>query len=76
MMVVTKLTWHWNVRNQINTIENLKTKLKYVVNDRDQINYLPLNKINTDFLNKLKKACTTVSFFLLNECIRVFFVFG
>ena len=48
----TKLIWHWKVRDQINTIEKLETKLiydmisfqkkkkknlKYDIKDRDQI---------------------------------------
>ena len=35
--VMTKLTWHWKVRDQIDTIERLGTKLKYGVKDRNQI---------------------------------------
>ena len=30
-----KLTWHWKIRNQINTIERLETKVKYDIKDRD-----------------------------------------
>ena len=37
----TKLTCHWKVRDQIDTIERLETKLKYDVNDKDQICSLP-----------------------------------
>ena len=40
-MIETKLTWHWMVNNQIDTIEKLKIKLKYGVNDMDQICSLP-----------------------------------
>ena len=35
--IVTKLIWHWKVKDQIDTIKMLETKLKYNVNDRDQI---------------------------------------
>ena len=38
----TKLTRHWNIRDQIDTIKRLRTKLKYVVKSRDQICSLPL----------------------------------
>ena len=27
--IVTKLTWYWKVKNQVNTIKRLTTKLKY-----------------------------------------------
>ena len=37
----TKLTRHWKVRNQINTIKMLGTKLKYDIQDGDQICSLP-----------------------------------
>ena len=40
-MIVIKLTRHLKVRDQINTIEKLMTKLKYSVNARDQICNLP-----------------------------------
>ena len=40
-MLGTKLTHHWNVRNQIDIIERLETKLKYNVKDRNQICNLP-----------------------------------
>ena len=46
----TKLTQHRKVRDQINTIERLETKLKYGVKDRDQICSLPLNKSTTSIL--------------------------
>ena len=36
-MAWTKLIWHWKVRDQINTIEKLGTKLKYGIKDRVQI---------------------------------------
>ena len=36
-----KLTRHWKVRDQIDTIEMLGTKLKYNVKNRDQICNLP-----------------------------------
>ena len=48
--VKTKLTQHKKVRDQINTIERLETKLKYGVKDRDQIFSLPLNKSTTSIL--------------------------
>ena len=38
--VMTKLTWHWKVRDQIDTIERLRTKLKYSVKNRNQIHSL------------------------------------
>ena len=41
VMAVTKLIWHRKVRDQIDTIERLETKLKYIVNDKDQIHNLP-----------------------------------
>ena len=40
---MTKSIWHWKVMDQIDTIEKLETKLKYCVNDEDQICSL-LNK--------------------------------
>jgi len=40
-MVRTKLTQYRKVRDQIDTIERLRTKLKYGVKDRDQICSLP-----------------------------------
>ena len=36
-----KLTWHWKTMNQIDTIERPWTKLKYSVNDRNQMCSLP-----------------------------------
>ena len=42
IMVETKLTWYWKVRDQIHTIERLWTKLKYGVKDRDHIRKLPI----------------------------------
>ena len=39
--VGTKLTWDWKVRDQIDTIEMLRTKLKYGIKDKDQIYSLP-----------------------------------
>ena len=39
--VKTKLTQHKKIRDQIDTIEILKTKSKYGVKDRDQICSLP-----------------------------------
>ena len=36
--------------NQINTIEKLKIKLKYVVKDKDQIYNLPKYKLCTVYL--------------------------
>ena len=40
-MTRNKLTQHGKVRNQIDTIKRLGIKLKYDVNDRDQIYNLP-----------------------------------
>ena len=37
------MTRHWKVRDQIDTIERLGTKLKYSVKDREQIHNLQLN---------------------------------
>ena len=48
-MVEIELTWHGNVRNQINTIEKLGTKLKYSVNDRNQIRSLHKNILPISF---------------------------
>ena len=48
--VKTKLTQNWKVRDQIDTIERLETKLKYGVKDRDQICSLSLNKSTTSIL--------------------------
>ena len=48
--VRTKLTQYRKVRDQINTIEMLETKLKYGVKHRDQICSLPLNKSTTSIL--------------------------
>ena len=45
--MITKLTQHIKVRDEINTIERLKIKLKYSVKDRDQICSLSLNKSTT-----------------------------
>ena len=39
---MTKLTRHWKVKDQLDTIERLWTKLKSAVKDRDQIHSLPL----------------------------------
>ena len=46
----TKLTQHLKVMDQINTIERLKTKLKYNVKNRDQICNLPFNLLYVYFL--------------------------
>ena len=35
IMIWTKLIWYWKIRNQINTIEKVWTKLKYSIKDRD-----------------------------------------
>ena len=35
--IETKLIRHWKVRDQIDTIKSLETKLKYGVKDKDQI---------------------------------------
>ena len=37
----TKLTYHWEVMDQIDTIEKLETKLRYSVKDRDHSCCLP-----------------------------------
>ena len=37
IMVGTKLTWYWMIRDQINTIKRLGTKLKYNVKNKNQI---------------------------------------
>ena len=29
IIIVTKLTWYWKVKNQVNTIKRLTAKLKY-----------------------------------------------
>ena len=47
----TKLTWHWKVRDQIDTIERLKTKLKYIVKNKNQIYSLPKILQKFDFIN-------------------------
>ena len=52
IIVGTKLTWDWKVRDQIDTIEKLGTKLKYGVNDRDQIYSLP-KKILDKFQSRI-----------------------
>ena len=39
--VKTKLTQNWKVRDQIDTIERLETKLKYGVKNRDQLAIYP-----------------------------------
>ena len=49
-MARTKSTRHWKVRNQIDTIEKLEAKLKYGINNRDQIYSLP-NIISLSFFN-------------------------
>ena len=41
IMTRNKLTQYLKVRGQIDTIEKLGIKLKYDVNDRDQIHNLP-----------------------------------
>ena len=40
----TKLTWHWKIRDQTDTIKKLGTKLKYSLKDMDQICSLPTKK--------------------------------
>ena len=44
-----KLTWQWKTIDKIDKIERLWTKLKYGVNDRDQMcslpNFIIINKI-------------------------------
>ena len=40
--VKTKLTWYWKVKDQIDIIERLWTKLKYDINDRNQLSNLPI----------------------------------
>jgi len=42
-----KLTWHWKVRDQIDTIERLGAKLTYGVKDMNQL----WKKINYTILN-------------------------
>ena len=41
IMIVIKLIRHLKVIDTIDTIERLRTKLKYDVNDRNQIHSLP-----------------------------------
>ena len=43
IMEGTKLTQHWEVRDQIDTIERLGTKLKYSVKDRTKFVIYPFN---------------------------------
>ena len=47
--VETNLTWDWKVRDQIDTIEKLETKLKYGVKDIDQICSLPKRHIKWNY---------------------------
>ena len=35
--IETKLTWYWKISDQINTIERLNAKLKYVIKDKDPV---------------------------------------
>ena len=52
----TKLIWHWKVMDQIDTIERIKTILKYDVKYKDQIYSLPYNyNINLKIMKKKKK---------------------
>ena len=44
IMTGIKLTWHWKVRDQIDTIERLGAKLTYGVKERDQLCNLPKNE--------------------------------
>ena len=46
----TKFTRHWKVRNQIDTIKRLMTKLKNSVKDRNQIRSLLIIKCKFKFL--------------------------
>ena len=41
IMIETKLTRHWKVRDQIDTIERLRTKLKYDIKNKNEICSLP-----------------------------------
>ena len=54
-MALTKLTRHWKVRDQIDIVERLQTKLKYGINDKDQICnlLLKLTKFKYNFLDAI-----------------------
>ena len=67
------MTQYWNVKDQIDTIEMLATKLRYGVNDRDQLCNLPImvffyKNTKTSFTQDIVKGLTwDFKWFFMNE---------
>ena len=58
--IETKLTWYWKISDQINTIERLNAKLKYVIKDKNPV--------------KKKKMLCPSNLFFMNFLLRLDFL--